>query len=69
MAKAVVEFMHGLKITMPNARIYREQGIHGETVIVSDGTQSFVLFRGVRGYYLRSPRLFRKAVPVKFICA
>ena len=65
----VIEFMHGLKITIPKATIYRQREVNGETVIVSDGTQSFVLFKGVRGYYLRSPRLFRKAVPVKFIYA
>jgi len=69
MAKAVVEFMHGLKITMEGAKIYREQGIHGETIIVSDGNNNFVLFRGIKGYYLRSPKLFRRSVPVKFILA
>ena len=69
MAKAVVEFMHGLKITMPNARVYRERGICGETIIVSDGSNNLVLFRGVRGYYLKSPKLFRKSVPVKFVLA
>ena len=69
MAKAVVEFMHGLKITMEGVRIYREQGIHGETIIISDGSNNFVLFKGIRGCFLKSPRLFRKAVPVKFILA
>jgi len=69
MAKAVVEFMHRLKITMEGARIYRERGIHGETVIVGNGTETFVLFKGVKGYYLKSPKLFRRSVPVKFVYA
>ena len=67
--RAEIEFLHGLKITMPNARVYREQGIHGETIIVSDGSNNIVLFRGVKGCYLRSPKLFRKSVPVKFVLA
>jgi len=67
--RAEIEFMHGLKITMERARIYREQGIHGETIIISDGSNNFILFRGVRGCFLKSPKLFRKAVPVKFIYA
>jgi len=69
MAKAVVEFMHGLKITMEGARIYRERGIHGETVMISNDATNIILFKGVRGYYLKSPRLFRRSVPVKFIYA
>ena len=67
--RAEIEFMHGLKITMERARIYREQGIHGETIIISDGSNNFVLFKGIRGCFLKSPKLFRKAVPVKFIYA
>ena len=67
--RAEIEFMHGLKITMERARIYREQGIHGETIIISDGCNNFVLFRGVKGCFLKSPRLFRRSVPVKFIYA
>jgi len=69
MAKAIIEMNHGLKIIFDGARIYRQREVNGETVIVSNSAQSFVLFKGVRGYYLRSPRLFRKAVPVKFIYA
>jgi len=69
MAKAIIEMSHGLKIAIPNARVYKETGIHGETIIISDGSNAFVLFKGMRGYYLKSPKLFRKAVPVKFIYA
>ena len=70
MAKAIIEMNHGLKIAIPNARVYKETGIHGETIIISDGSNNnFILFRGVRGCFLKSPRLFRRSVPVKFIYA
>ena len=69
MAKAVVEFMHGLKITMEGARICRQQETVGETVIVGNGAETFVLFKGIKGYYLKSPKLFRRSVPVKFVYA
>ena len=69
MAKAIIEMNHGLKIAIPNARVYKETGIHGETIIISDGSNNFILFRGVKGCFLKSPRLFRRSVPVKFILA
>jgi len=68
--RAEIEFLHGLKITMPDAMIYRERQVNGETVIVSDGSNNtFILFKGIKGYYLRSPKLFRKSVPVRFVLA
>ena len=69
MAKAIIEMNHGLKIVFDGAKVAHIKQLHGETVMISNEATNFVLFRGVRGYYLKSPKLFRKAVPVKFIYA
>ena len=69
MAKAIIEMNHGLKIVFDEARIYRQRETVGETVIVGNGTETFVLFKGIKGYYLKSPKLFRRSIPVKFILA
>jgi len=67
--KAIISMHHGLKIVIDNARVSHIRQLHGETVMISNEATNFILFKGMRGYYLKSPRLFRKAVPVKFILA
>ena len=67
--KAIISMHHGLKIVIDNARVAHIKQLHGETVMISNEAANFVLFRGVKGYYLKSPRLFRKSVPVKFVYA
>jgi len=69
MAKAIIEMNHGLKIVFDGAKVAHIKQLHGETVMISNEATNFILFKGMRGYYLKSPRLFRRSVPVKFIYA
>jgi len=79
---AIIELNHGLKIRVENARIYRDgvenrvgeksfsvSPIHGERLLISNGTVNFIIFKGSDRSILISPRLFRRSVPVKFIYA
>lgn len=66
---AIIELNHGLKIRVENARVSHIKQLHGETVMISNEATNLILFKGMRGYYLKSPRLFRRSVPVKFIYA
>jgi len=65
MKKVIIEFRHGLRIHIEKADIYRERNYNGETVMVYNEGVNFVLFKGVRGYYLRVPKLWRRPVPVE----
>lgn len=63
--KVIISFRHGLRVRIEDASVYREENYNGETVMVYNKGTSFILFKGVRGYYLRSPKLWRRPVPVE----
>jgi len=64
MKTVIITFRHGLRVKIKNANVYRERSYNGETVMVYNESTNFILFKGVRGYYLRVPKLWRRPVPV-----
>ena len=76
--RAEIEFMHGLKIRVENARVFRESVESevgsasykiGERFLISNGSVNFVIFKGADRSILISPRLFRRNIPVRFVYA
>ena len=63
MRKVYIEFRHGLRVCV-EANVYRERNYSGETLMIYNESVSFILFKGMKGYYLRAPKLWRKPVPV-----
>ncbi|MCD6209544.1 MAG: hypothetical protein J7J01_01380 [Methanophagales archaeon] len=65
--KVYIEFRHGLRLCVEGAEIYKERNYSGETVMIYNESISFILFKGMRGYYLRAPKLWRKPAPVNVL--
>ena len=74
MRKVYVSFKHGLRVKIEGAEIYRKregdyigEGFHnvGETLLIRAPKFNLIVFKGNQGYILKSPRLWRRPVPVQ----
>ena len=72
--KVIISFRHGMRIRLEGARIYRErggvrigEGVYsiGETLLIGIPKFNLVVFKGERGYILKSPRLWKRPAPVE----